>query len=192
VGWAHRQGLSTGGYGLLLALNPGLVMALQLPATRLTSRWAPQPVIGATGVIMGGGGFALLAFAHTSLLLAAAVTAWSLGELVQWLVAAYTTSLAPPGMTARYADARSLCYGIALLLAPLAGTGPVPHQPRCLMGRVRGDRDHRRRRHRPAPVAHSPRHRTACGLRVRAGCGTARQHPHQRFPARGRIRLQAA
>ena len=36
----------------------------------------------------------------------AAVAVWSLGELVQWPVAAaYTTRLAPPGMTGRYVTA---------------------------------------------------------------------------------------
>lgn len=120
--WVHRQGLPTSVYGLLLALNSGLVVALQLPATRLTGRWRPEPVIAAAGVIVGAG-FALLALAHAAVLLAAAVTVWSLGELVQWPVsAAYTTGLAPPGRTGRYAGARSFCYGTALLLAPLAGT----------------------------------------------------------------------
>lgn len=120
--WVHRQGLPTSTYGLLLALNSGLVLALQLPAARLTSRWAPQPVIAATSVLVGAG-FAMLTLAHTAALLAAAVTMWSLGELAQWPVAeAYTSSLAPLGLTARYAGVRSLCYGTALLLAPLAGT----------------------------------------------------------------------
>jgi len=68
------------------------------------------------------------------LLLAAAVTVWSLGELAQWPVAAYTTSLAPPGMTGRYAGARSLCYGLALLLAPLAGTALYNLSPAALWG----------------------------------------------------------
>jgi MFS family permease len=132
--WVHRQGLSTATYGLLLALNSGLVMALQLPATRLTGRWAPQTVIGVTSVVVGAG-FTLLALAHTSALLAVAVAVWSLGELAQWPVAAaYTTSLAPPGMTGRYAGTRSLCYGLALLLAPLAGTALFAASPAMLWG----------------------------------------------------------
>jgi MFS family permease len=132
--WVHRQGLSTAGYGLLLALNSGLILALQLPATRLTSRWRTQPVIAITSVIIGAG-FGLLALAHTAALLAVAVTVWSLGELAQWPVAAaYTTSLAPPGMTGRYAGARSLCYGTALLLAPLAGAALYQMSPALLWG----------------------------------------------------------
>jgi MFS family permease len=120
--WVHRQGLPTAAYGLLLSLNSALVVALQLPAARLTGRWRPEPVIAAASVIIGAG-FTLLALARTAVLLAAAVSLWSLGEIAQWPVAAaYTTSLAPPGMTGRYAGARSFSYGLALLLAPLAGT----------------------------------------------------------------------
>jgi MFS family permease len=119
--WVHRQGLPTASYGLLLALNSGLVMALQLPAAKLTARWRPEPVIAATSVAIGAG-FTLLAVARGIVPLVAAVTVWSVGELAQWPVAAaYTTSLAAPGMTGRYAGARSLCYGLALLLAPLVG-----------------------------------------------------------------------
>jgi MFS family permease len=132
--WVQRQGLPTAGYGLLLALNSGLVMALQLPATRVSGRWRPEPVIAATSVLIGAG-FGLLALAHTPILLAAAVTAWSLGELAQWPVAAaYTTSLAPPGMTGRYAGARSMCYGTALLIAPLAGAALYRLSPTLLWG----------------------------------------------------------
>ena len=130
--WVHRQGLSTASYGLLLALNSGLLMVLQLPAARLTARWRPQPVIAATSVLIGTG-FGLLMLAHTGPLLVVAVTVWSLGELTQWPVAAaYTTSLAPAGMIGRYAGTRSLCYGTALLLAPLAGTAMFSLSPALL------------------------------------------------------------
>lgn len=130
--WVHRQGLSTASYGLLLALNSGLLMALQLPAARLTARWRPQPVIAATSVLIGAG-FGLLILGRTSTLLVLAVIIWSLGELTQWPVAAaYTTSLAPPGMIGRYAGTRSLCYGTALLLAPLAGTALYSLSPALL------------------------------------------------------------
>jgi MFS family permease len=130
--WVHRQGLPTAAYGLLLALNSILLMAVQLPAARLTARWRPQPVIAVTSVFIAAG-FGLLAFAHSSMLLVVAVVVWSLGELAQWPVAAaYTTSLAPPGMTGRYAGTRSLCYGTALLLAPLAGTALYNLSPAVL------------------------------------------------------------
>lgn len=130
--WVHRQGMPTSIYGLLLGLNSGLVVALQLPAARLTGRWRPEPVIAATSVLAGAG-FGLLVLGHTVVLLAAAVTVWSLGELAQWPVAAaYTTALAPPGRTGAYAGARSLCYGTALLLAPLAGTAVYRLSPALL------------------------------------------------------------
>ena len=132
--WVHQQGLPTSTYGLLLAVNSGLIVILQIPASRLTSRWQPQPVIAATSLVIGAG-FALLALARTPLLLAASVLVWTLGELAQWPVAAaYTTSLAPPGMNGRYAGARSMCYGTALLLAPLAGTVLYNTGPGALWG----------------------------------------------------------
>ena len=132
--WVHRQGLPTSTYGLLLAVSSGLIVALQLPAARFTGRWGPQPVMAATSLVAGAG-FALLTIAHTALLLVLAAAVWSLGELAHWPVAAaYTTSLAPPGRTGRYAGARSLCFGTALLLAPLAGTALFNVSPAALWG----------------------------------------------------------
>jgi MFS family permease len=92
--WVHRRGLPTATYGLLLALSSALVVALQLPAARLTGRWRPEPVIAAASVIIGAG-FTLLALAHTAVLLAVAVSLWSLGELAQWPVAAAYTTASP-------------------------------------------------------------------------------------------------
>jgi MFS family permease len=132
--WVRHQGLPTSVYGLLLGLNSALVVALQLPATRLTGRWRPEPVIAVTSLLVGAG-FGLFILGRSGWLLAVAVTVWSLGELAQWPVAAaYTTALAPPGRTGAYAGARSLCYGTALLLAPLAGTALFRLSPALLWG----------------------------------------------------------
>jgi MFS family permease len=130
--WVHRQGLSSAAYGLLLALNSALIMLLQIPSTRLTARASPPAVISLTSIVTGGG-FALLALGHGAAVLALAVIVWSLGELTQWPVAAaYTTSLAPAGLTGRYAGTRSLAYGAALLAAPLAGTALYHLNPATL------------------------------------------------------------
>lgn len=130
--WVHGHGLSSGTYGFLLALNSGLVMALQIPSTRFVQRWKTTSVIAFTSVLTGAG-FAMIAVAHSIVVLVAAVTVWSLGELVQWPVAAdHTLQLAPPGLSGRYAGARSFCYGVALLVAPLAGTALYQLHPTIL------------------------------------------------------------
>jgi MFS family permease len=109
-----------------------MIVLLQLPSTRIASRFLPQTVIAVTSNVIGTG-FALLALAHTTLLLAGAVAVWSLGELTQWPVAAaYTINLAPAGLTGRYAGTRSLAYGLALLVAPLVGTALYSLDPAAL------------------------------------------------------------
>src|SRR6266487_2310849 len=106
------------------------------PGSARRLRWLGSPCVAAARIAATSAARPRQrsALAHTTLLLAAAVTVWSLGELAQWPVAAYTTSLAPPGMTGRYAGARSLCYGLALLLAPLAGTALYNLSPAALWG----------------------------------------------------------
>lgn len=130
--WVHRQGLSSAVYGLLLAVNSGLIMLLQIPSTRAIARYQPQTVIAVTSIVVGAG-FGLLAVAHTPAVLVVAVAVWSLGELVQWPVAAsYTTGLAPQGLVGRYAGTRSFAYGAGLLLAPLAGVAIYNIDPAVL------------------------------------------------------------
>lgn len=120
--WIRHQARSPATYGLLLGLNSALIMLLQLPSTRLWDRSAPRTVVAISSLAVGAG-FVMLIPASTISAMAGAVAVWSLGELAQWPVAAaYTTSLAPAGLTGRYAGTRSLAYGLALLVAPLAGT----------------------------------------------------------------------
>lgn len=114
--------------GTVSGLEPIFVMAA---LTGLVSE-AYRP---ATSVLITGvpAGFAMLAVAHTIVLLVVAVTVWSLGDLAQWPVAAdRTLQLAPPDFSGRYAGARSFCYGVALLLAPLIGTALYQVRPTIL------------------------------------------------------------
>ncbi len=120
--WIRHQGHSSATYGLLLGLNSALIMLLQLPSTRVSNRFTARTVVAISSLAVGAG-FVMLIPASTIPAMAGAVAVWSLGELAQWPVgAAYTTSLAPAGLTGRYAGTRSLAYGLALLVAPLAGT----------------------------------------------------------------------
>jgi hypothetical protein len=118
-------------YGSLLSASALLTVALQLPLSNLVRRSHPPLVIAASNVVVGAG-FGLLGFGGGLAVLLAATLVWTLGELIQWPVAAsYLTDLAPPRQLGRYAGVRSLAYGTAMLIAPAAGTA-LYHHPQLI------------------------------------------------------------
>jgi MFS family permease len=130
--WVTSHGHSPAVYGMLLSASALLAVTLQLPLSTLTRRWHPPRVIAASSVIVGAG-FGLVGLGGGVAVLAAATLVWSLGELVQWPVAAsYLTDLAPPHHLGRYAGLRSLAYGTAMLIAPSGGTTLYRHDPRLV------------------------------------------------------------
>ena len=127
--WVTAHGHSPAIYGGLLSFAAALTVLFQLPVGMWTRHHDPATVIAVTCAVIGigmsmtgiGGGVGTLGFA---------VAVWTLGELVQWPVAAtYLTTLAPPRQIGRYAGLRSLAYGTALLIAPAAGTALYTWHP---------------------------------------------------------------
>lgn len=118
----HALGLSNALYGTLISLNGLLVVLLELPISMLTQRLPAGPVI-ATGLLLIGLGFDLVAFAPTFPLLALAVGVWTLGEMIHSPVStAYVADLAPPHLRGRYQGAWGMTWSSGLILGPLFGT----------------------------------------------------------------------
>ncbi len=118
----HALGLSDAHYGTLISLNGLLVVLLELPLSMLTQRFPAGPVI-ATGLLLIGLGFGLVAFAPSFPLLALTVGIWTLGEMIHAPVStAYVADLAPPHLRGRYQGAWGMTWSSGLILGPLFGT----------------------------------------------------------------------
>jgi MFS family permease len=118
----HALGLSNTIYGALISLNGLLVVLLELPISALTQRMRARPVI-ASGLLLIGLGFGLLAFVSTLPLLALTVGIWTLGEMIHSPVsAAYVADLAPSSLRGRYQGAWGVIWSGGLFLGPLLGT----------------------------------------------------------------------
>jgi predicted MFS family arabinose efflux permease len=118
----HLRGLSPQDYGLAMAVNGILIVALQ----PLVSGWLDKHDHGtvlAAGFVIVGLGFGLTALAGSLLAYAAAVAVWTLGEIITaGLGAAIVTDLAPASMRGRYSGAYGAVWSAAYLLGPLGGT----------------------------------------------------------------------
>ncbi|MEV8022632.1 MFS transporter [Streptomyces sp. NPDC086554] len=117
-----RHGLDTGVYGWLLAINGGVILLLELPATLALRGRAPLRIIG-TGLLLVGAGYGALALGTG---LATAVTLMLLltaGEILYKTPAtAYVADHAPAHVQGRF---QSLYSGVSVsgvvLSAPLGG-----------------------------------------------------------------------
>ena len=115
------QGFTTETFGLLLALNGGLIVILELPMTSLTRRGSPRRVI-AVGYAMLGFGFALNAAPVGGWTLVAAMAILTLGEIISLPMAStYVASIAPEHMRGRYMGALGLAWSAAWVFGPFAG-----------------------------------------------------------------------
>jgi MFS family permease len=110
------------GYGLIYAVNPVTIIALQPIVVWLVDRLPPVPLLAGSSVVMGGG-FWLTAAAETLPVFAASVIVWSLGEIGFNAVGpALIVNIAPAELRGRYSGAVGIAFGAAALLAPLLGT----------------------------------------------------------------------
>ncbi|MCG0288882.1 MFS transporter [Streptomyces sp. PSAA01] len=115
------QGLSSTDYGIAIATNGALIVAVQIPVTRFLEHRDPAPLLMASALLTGGG-FGLTAFAGSVGMYTVAVTVWTLGEIINsptqmGLVA----RLSPTHARGRYQGMYSLSWSLASLTAPLVG-----------------------------------------------------------------------
>ncbi|MBL1095276.1 MDR family MFS transporter [Streptomyces coffeae] len=122
-----EDGLSSSDYGLAIATNGVLIVAVQIPVTRFIEHRAPAPLLVASALLTGCG-FGLTAFAGSVGMYALAVTVWTLGEIINsptqmGLVA----RLSPTHGRGRYQGMLVLSWSLASLTGPLLGGTVIDH-----------------------------------------------------------------
>ena len=126
------QGLSPQEYGLAMAVNGIVIVALQPWVSGWLGRHDHCAVL-AVGFVVVGLGFGLTALAGSVLAYAATVVVWTLGEIITaGLGAAIVADLAPPSMRGRYSGAYGAVWSTAYLLGPLGGTRLLALSPAVL------------------------------------------------------------
>ncbi|MEU8570014.1 MFS transporter [Streptomyces pathocidini] len=116
-----KDGFSSSDYGLAVAVNGVLIVALQIPVTRFIEHRDPKRLLLVSSLLVGYG-FGLTAFADSVALYALTVAVWTLGEIVNaptqiGLVA----QLSAVHARGRYQGMYTLSWSMAALVAPLMG-----------------------------------------------------------------------
>ncbi|MEU6756161.1 MFS transporter [Streptomyces sp. NPDC046685] len=117
-----EHGLDTRAYGYLIAVNGGVILLLEIPAALALRKRSPLHIVG-TGLVLVGGGYAMLALGAGLAPAVAMMLLLTLGEILYKTTAtAYVADESPAHMVGRF---QSLYAGVSVsgvvLAAPLGG-----------------------------------------------------------------------
>jgi predicted MFS family arabinose efflux permease len=122
-----HDGLGTGGYGVVIALNGILIVALQPLLLGALGRRRRGALLLVAGIVIGVGLW-LTTFADTVAEHMGAVTVWTLGEIVgAGVLGALVATIAPVHLRGRYMGVFGASYGASSILAPGLGTQVLQH-----------------------------------------------------------------
>ncbi|MEW2624235.1 MFS transporter [Streptomyces sp. NPDC048106] len=114
-----RAGFTPADYGLAIAVNGILIVALQIPVTRFIEHRDPRTLLVVSSVLAGYG-FGLTAFAGSVGAFMATVCVWTLAEIVNAPTqTGLVVRLSPVHGRGRYQGMYSLSWSVAALVAPL-------------------------------------------------------------------------
>ena len=116
------RGLGNSLYGTLVALNAGMVIAMELPLTKFVQR-LPMRVSVAGGTFLICCGLALFGVDTGVWLFYAATAVWTMGEIVSSpSVNSYPALIAPPALRGRYISALTAAQTTGYAVGPAIGT----------------------------------------------------------------------
>ncbi|MFF5209154.1 MFS transporter [Streptosporangium sp. NPDC000396] len=127
-----EQGVNRTHFGLAMALNGVLIVAVQPLTGKWVARQDPNRVLAA-GTAVVAAGFALTAFVHDARGLALTVAVWTSGEIViAGTVPTIVAALAPQALQGTYAGVSGMSWSAGAILAPVIGTALLPLGPDVL------------------------------------------------------------
>lgn len=116
-------GLAEDEIGLLLAINPVLIVLLEMVLVHALRGRAPLPWIG-IGVFLIGASCYLLPLGRTFAWGVVVVVVWTAGEMLESpLTSAFAANRAGAANRGRYMGVFSMMYSVATIVAPVMGTG---------------------------------------------------------------------
>ncbi|MEU0393344.1 MFS transporter [Streptomyces sp. NPDC006208] len=112
-------GFSPSDYGLVIAVNGVLIVALQIPVTRFIEHRDPQQLL-VLSALLAGYGFGLTAFAGSLGVYALTVCVWTLAEIINSPTQmGLVVRLSPVHGRGRYQGMYTMSWSVAALVAPL-------------------------------------------------------------------------
>ncbi|GAA4043711.1 MFS transporter [Nonomuraea soli] len=133
-----EAGLTTGQFGLAMALNGVLIVVVQPLVSDLIARldWARTMALGIAVMSIG---FGLTAFVTSTMGLALTIVVWTAGEIATAGIAGtVVAALAPAHLRGSYSGLFGFAWALAAVLAPLFGGALLEISPMALWFTVAG------------------------------------------------------
>ncbi|GHF00070.1 MFS transporter [Streptomyces spiralis] len=122
-----RAGFTPADYGMAIAVNGVLIVALQIPVTRLIEHRDPKRLLVVSS-LLAGYGFGLTVFAGSVGVFALTVCVWTLGEMINAPTqTGLVVRLSPVHGRGRYQGVYTLSWSVAALVAPLMSGAVIDH-----------------------------------------------------------------
>ncbi|PKV86490.1 MFS transporter [Streptomyces sp. TLI_146] len=121
------DGFSSADFGLAIAVNGVLIVAVQIPVTRAIEHRDPRRLL-IVSALLAGYGFGLTAFAGSVAVYAATICVWTLAEIVNSPTqTGLVVRLSPVHGRGRYQGVYTMSWSVAALVAPLMSGYVVDH-----------------------------------------------------------------
>lgn len=118
---AQDYGLRENSIGLLLAINPMLIVLLEMVLLRMLARFAILPVIAA-GSLLIGAGLGMLGMGQSLMWAAFAISIFSFGEMLAFpLAEAWVANRASDSNIGTYLGIYSMAFSVARAVSPILG-----------------------------------------------------------------------
>lgn len=123
-----ESGLSSSDFGLAIAVNGVLIVAVQIPVTRFIERHREPTRLLVVAALLIGYGFGLTAFAGSVAIYALTVCVWTTGEIINTPIQmGLVARLSPTHGRGRYQGVYVLSWSLAALVAPLTAGAVIDH-----------------------------------------------------------------
>ncbi|MES4901448.1 MULTISPECIES: MFS transporter [unclassified Streptomyces] len=123
-----ESGLSGTDFGLAIAVNGVLIVAVQIPVTRFIERHREPTRLLIVAALLIGYGFGLTAFAGSVAIYALTVCVWTMGEIINTPIQmGLVARLSPTHGRGRYQGVYVLSWSLAALVAPLTAGAVIDH-----------------------------------------------------------------
>ncbi|GGP35112.1 MDR family MFS transporter [Streptomyces melanogenes] len=121
------DGFSSADFGLAIAVNGVLIVAVQIPVTRAIEHRDPRRLLIVSS-LLAGYGFGLTAFAGSVAVYALTICVWTLAEIVNSPTqTGLVVRLSPVHGRGRYQGVYTMSWSVAALVAPLMSGFVVDH-----------------------------------------------------------------
>ncbi|GAA3084591.1 MFS transporter [Streptomyces roseofulvus] len=116
-----QDGFSPSTFGQVAALNGIVIVAVQLPLTRLYKRFPESWVLAGSSALIGVG-YSVLLLGHTAWIYGASIIVWTLGEIGNTPTSfALVARISPDHLRGRYQGLYQVAWTGSAVVAPLVG-----------------------------------------------------------------------